>query len=294
LNIFGRQILHYIPRISGWPAPARIISFLLIIVVSWSPFALLIYSYFRLTSNVNSPEIVNLLNIFVMGGLGLPFLFLLPWWGKTIHQQTKVFHHLGWGADRQSWYKFGQGWCIGVSSLMLLLLVQGWLGWLTWQPAAVSWPGLIGGGLLSSLGVGIIEELVFRGWILDELDRDYSQPMTLWVNSVIFAASHFGNPAHLILGWPRFLGLIVLGLLLVVAKRSQGNRLGISIGLHAGLIGVIYLKDVGQIIKFTNRIPEWVTGVGGTPVAGVSGVLALLVLLGYFARLSRLAHKVRG
>jgi uncharacterized protein len=228
-----------------------------------------------------------------MGGLGLTFLVMLPWWGKTIHQQTRVFHHLGWVADRQSLYRFGQGWCMGLSSLMLLLLVQGWLGWLNWQPPAVSWYALIGGGLLSSLGVGIIEELVFRGWILDELERDYSQPIALWMNAVIYAALHFGNPAHLILGWPRFLGLIVLGLVLVVAKRSQGNRLGISIGLHAGLIGVIYLKDVGQILTYTNRVPEWVTGVGGTPVAGVSGVLALMILLGYFARLSRLARKVR-
>jgi uncharacterized protein len=273
--------------IANLPAPIRILAFLLVCIIAWAPFALVIYSYLKSTYDLADPGTLNLLNIFVMGGLGLTFIVLLPWWTKAIYDRSQAFSHLGLVRSYRNFWGLLQGWSIGFASLLLLYLVQGWLGWLTWQPVAIPWLDLIGGGLLSSLGVGFAEELVFRGWMLDELETDYSKLVALWSNALIFAALHFGDLLKIILGWPHFLGLTILGMLLVLAKRSQKNLLGIAIGLHAGLIGVIYLIDVGKMVKYTNKVPEWTTGIGGHPSAGILGIFALVVLLGYFARLNR-------
>lgn len=276
--------------IATLPAPIRILAFLLVLVIAWAPFALAIYGYFKSTRDLTDPGILNLLNIFVMGGLAGTFIALLPWWHKALYGREKAFSHLGLVRSTRNLFGLWRGWLIGFSSLLLLYVMQSWLGWIIWQPAAIPWADLIGGGILSSLGVSFAEELVFRGWILDELETDYSKPIALWSNSLIFAALHFGNPIHIILGWPNFLSLTILGFLLVLAKRSQKNLLGISIGLHAGLIGMVYLTDVGKIVKHTNQVPEWLTGIGGNPAAGILGILSLLALLGYFARLNRYVY----
>jgi hypothetical protein len=36
-----------------------------------------------------------------------------------------------------------------------------------------------------------------------------------------------------------------------------------------------YIVNVGQLVKFSNQVPNWVTGVDKNPLAGVVGVLAL-------------------
>jgi uncharacterized protein len=270
--------------IANLPAPVRILAFLLVLVVGWAPCAAMIYGYFKFARDLNDPGVLNLLNIFVMGGLGVFFIVMLPWWSKTVYGRDRAFGFLGLVGSRRNAIGFLRGWVIGFSALGLFYLGQGWLGWLEWQPVKVPWGQLIGGGLLSSLGVGFAEELVFRGWMLSELEADYSLAVSLWSNALIFAALHFGKPLSQMLGLlPQFPGLTIMGLMLVLAKRSQQNLLGISIGLHAGIIGVVYLVDVGKMVKYTHQVPDWITGIYGMPSAGILGIVALSLLSGYFA-----------
>jgi uncharacterized protein len=279
-----------LPRIANYPAPVRILAFLVAAIVCWSPFAAIIYLYLQSTQDLASPPGQNSLNIFIMGGLGGMVLVLLPWWLQRVHGPGTGYGSLGLRFDRRNGVGLVAGWLLGLSSLGLLYGFQESWGWLAWQPAALPWVSLIGGGLLSSWGVSLAEEILFRGWMLDELERDYPPAIALWSNALIFAALHFGNlgqiPGHILGGGLKFWGLTVLGLVLVVARRSQNYRLGAAIGLHAGLIGVIYLLDVGKLAKFTQRVPDWVTG-NGTPAAGLVGIIALLGLLGYFLWLDR-------
>jgi uncharacterized protein len=269
--------------IANLPAPVRILTFLLVLVIGWTPFATAIHIYFRATQDMNDPGVLNLLNILEKGGLGVCFLLALPWWNKAVYDRAQPFSFFGLVGSRRNAINFLRGWAIGFSSLLFLYLVQGWLGWLTWQPATIPWGQLIGGGLLSSIGVGFIEELVFRGWILTEFEADYSLAVSMWSNALVFAVIHFVRPWQVMLmTFPQFPGLTVLGLLLILAKRSQHNLLGISIGLHAGIIGVVYLVDVGKLVKYTDRVPDWITGVYGTPSAGLMGIMGLMSLAGYF------------
>lgn len=241
----------------------------MILLLLWLPIAAPAY---WLLSDSNTIALLTMPVLFV------EFMLLLRWWGSRVYRQPHPLQRYGLFLDRRSGYELLQGLSVGTILLITLFMVEGWLGWVTWRsPSGLIQIGLE--GLLISLGVGVGEELIFRGWLLDELQRDYSGRRSLWLSSLLFAALHFLKPIpEIIRTSPQFLGLVVLGLTLVWAKRRTGDRLGLPIGLHAGLVWGFYLINVGELIRYTNHVPAWVTGIDGNPLAGVAGLLVLVGL----------------
>jgi len=90
--------------------------------------------------------------------------------------------------------------------------------------------------------------------------------------------------------WPQFPGLLLLGLILVGGKRSRQNRLGLSIGFHAGLVWGYYMINVGKLIIYSGSVPDWVTGVNGNPLAGAIGLLFLGTLVLGMRKISENYH----
>ncbi|MEG5139845.1 MULTISPECIES: CPBP family intramembrane glutamic endopeptidase [unclassified Microcoleus] len=256
-------------KIANYPFLLRIIIFLLILAAIWLPVAAPIYLLVKDR---------NLATILTMGLLFAEFLFLVPRWGKQVYGQTQLLKSYGLVNTRQNGFELLTGLAIGLSITFTLFLVQGLFGFVSWQNSD-NLPRIIAEGLLSALGVGFAEELVFRGWLLDELQRDYNNQISVRANSLVFALSHFIKPVEAMLRtWPQFPGLLLLGLILVFAKRSRQNRLGLSIGLHAGLVWGYYIINVGELVRYSGSVPDWVTGVNGNPLAGAIGLLFLSVL----------------
>ncbi|MCC3407913.1 MAG: CPBP family intramembrane metalloprotease [Microcoleus sp. PH2017_10_PVI_O_A] len=256
-------------KIASYPFPLRVIIFLLILAAIWLPLAAPIYLLVKDS---------NLATILTMALLFAEFLLLLPRWGKQVYGQTQLLKSYGLVNTRQNGFELLTGLAIGISITFTLFLVQGLLGFVAWQNSH-NLPRIIAEGLLSAFGVGFAEELVFRGWLLDELQRDYSYPMSVRSNSLVFALSHFIKSVEgMLRTWPQFPGLLLLGLILVWAKGSCQNRLGLSIGFHTGLVWGYYIINVGELVRYSGSVPDWVTGVNGNPLAGAIGLLFLSVL----------------
>lgn len=131
-------------------------------------------------------------------------------------------------------------------------------------------------GWCSAVGIAFAEELLFRGWLLDELQRDYGKKICIWVTAIAYAIAHFLKPLEEIMRTAvTFPALVLLGIALVLAKYKYGDRLGMSIGIHGGLVWGYYVVNVGQLIEYTNKVPVWVTGIDGNPIAGVMGLVFL-------------------
>jgi len=64
-------------------------------------------------------------------------------------------------------------------------------------------------------------------------------------------------PAEILRTLPGFPGLLLLGLTFVWAKRSRRSRLGLPIGLHAGLVWGYYIINVGQLVEYSGQVPDW-------------------------------------
>jgi hypothetical protein len=223
-----------------------------------------------------------------MSLLAFEFLALVKLWGQVVYQQPHIFQGYGLAVTDQNGLDLIEGLATGLSSLWALFLLQGWLGWLSWQDFPPRFPVVLLEGLLVALGVGLAEEAAFRGWLLDELQRDYSPKISLWGSSVVYAGLHFLKPiAEVLRTLPQFPGLVMLGLALVWAKRSRSGRLGLSIGLHAGLVWGYYLIQVGELVKYSNQVPEWVTGIDQNPLVGGMGLMFLGTIAFWMRRRSQ-------
>jgi uncharacterized protein len=262
-------------RLAQRPAPIRLGYFIFTLLMLWLPIAIPMYLLVR---------DANLVSIVTMVALYIEFIFLARLWGKRVYNQTQVFDDFGLQFLPSNRIDLLGGFTVGLTSISILFLLEGWLGWLVWQPASMSSAQLILEAIIIGLATGFAEELFFRGWLLSELERDYKEATALWVNVIIFAVSHFIRPLEAILRtWTQFIGLVLLALTLVWGKRWREGRLGLPIGLHGGLVCGWYIINVGKLIKYTGEVPEWVTGVNNNPLAGVMGLL-FLSLLGWQCR----------
>ena len=260
-----------IAKLAQYPAPVRLSLFLIALLLVWLPLAAPIYLFLSYDP--------NLVTILTMGLLFGEFLWLLRWWGKQVYQQPQLLSYYGLKGTRQNGLDLLKGLGIGLLFVFALFALEGLLGWLEFQTPQPELPRLIVEGLVSALGIGFAEELVFRGWLLEELQRDYSPKTALWADAIIFAVSHFlKSLSEVIRTFPGFPGRLLLGWALVWAKRSSGGLLGLPIGLHAGLVWGYYIINVGKLVRYSDRVSPWITGVDGDPVAGVMGLLFLGVL----------------
>ena len=258
----------------NYSAPIRLGIFILALLVLWLPIAVPIYWLI---------QDQNLVNILTLPLLYAEFILLLRLWGKYVYRQPLLLHY-GLTKTRRNGKDLVVGLGTGITAVLCLFLIEGWLGWLVWQQPNIFLPKLIVEGLIIAIAFGLAEELLFRGWLLWELQRDYRPTVAVWTDAILFAVLHFIKPLpDIIRTLPQFPALVLLGLTLVWAKQAGGSRLGLPIGIHAGLIWGYYIINVGQIVQYSGRVPEWITGVDRNPLAGVMG-LVFLSLIGLLIR----------
>ena len=268
LSLFG--------KIAKFSAPVRIGIFILTLLLSWLPLATPIYLLVK---------DANLASILAIAILYIEFIILVQFWGKKVYRQPQLLRCYGLEISRGNLERFCQGLGIGFVSLFGFFILETFLGFVIWQAPSERFLQYIVEGLLVSVGIGFAEELLFRGWLLDELERDYSAKVALWVSSIVYALLHFIKPlTEIWRTWPQFPGLVLLGVIFVWAKRSRkknlGHRnkqelLGLPIGIHAGFVWGYYIINVGGLVKYPGVVAEWVVGIDGNPLAGLMGFLFL-------------------
>lgn len=250
----------------------RLLFFVGALAILWLPLAIPIYILLR-----QEPNLASILTMILL-------FFELVWfwqvWGRNIHQEKRIFKRYGLVVNRKNFSEFAQGLATGFCLCLSLFIVETLFGWIEIVPSAINLGKIVAEGLLSAMGIALAEELLFRGWLLDELIRDYSRKTCLWVGSTVFALAHFLKPIEEIVRTAvNFPALIVLGMILILAKYNKSDRLGMCIGIHGGLVWSYYIIDVGRLVEYTNRVPTWITGIDGNPIAGIMGLIFLSALL---------------
>lgn len=255
-------------KIAQFSAPVRIIFFFGVLSVFWLPLALPIYWLLRVDPNRAS--------IVTMGLLIVELLCFWQFWGRYVHGDRHIYRRYGLVRNKKNTQEFLRGLAIGFCLCSGLFITEALFGWITINNPSVSLIRIIVEGFFSAVGIALGEELLFRGWLLDELQRDYGKKSCLWLTAIAYALAHFLKPIEEIIRTAvTFPALVLLGLALVLAKHKYGDRLGIAIGIHAGLVWGYYVVNVGQLIEYTNQVPVWVTGIDGNPIAGIMGLIFL-------------------
>lgn len=201
--------------------------------------------------------------------------------------------------DRRSFGSLGLGWNpqaaadllygVMVAGLMmgLIFLVEWAAGWLrvegfAWQ--SESWPRVLVECALIAfvfMLVGWHEELLSRGYWLQNLGVGLNLGWGVSLSSALFALAHAANPN---VSWEALLGLFAAGLFLAYGYlRTQ--QLWLPIGLHIGwnfFEGTIFGFPVSgsffyRLIRHSVSGPELITGGDFGPEAGLI-VLPMMVL----------------
>lgn len=166
---------------------------------------------------------------------------------------------------------FLYGELIAVGLMAVIFAAETAAGWLYYQPRYELRKAVLKSSLsaLSSLTVVAIEEPLFRGVILKTLLAAVPWPVAIPLGAVVFSAAHFIRKVRTY--WPS-VGLAVLALWLGVAYYRTGT-LWMSMGIHSG--GIL---AIGVHRCFLNyRGPEWLVGTQTFPIAGVVGMVVMLV-----------------
>ncbi len=264
------DLIRSLASLKRFPAIARIIAFLLILGLCWAPFALPILFLVK---------DANLQSLLTMPILYLLFVGFLQVWNPVVHSENQPLKRYGLRSLNLNFKNLFSGLLVAWGFVLILFFFQGDMGWMQWFSPSPGLSKIVLESLVVSLAVGFAEELLFRGWLLDELERDYSKRTATIACSAIFAISHFIRPwDQFIAGWLTFPALFILSLTLVWAKQVTQGRLGLSIGLHAGLVGGYYILNVGNLVKPVSSVPTWLTGMNGNPLASIPGVTALIAI----------------
>ena len=174
--------------------------------------------------------------------------------------------------------------------VVLLVGVEVQLGWRSPHLTRLSLAKLpqdflVAAGILVLTGfIGGIEELVFRGVLVQGLLAVMPIGAMVGLASLIFALSHlvWDGPE----GMPSLPGLGLMGAVLLLARWVDGGSLALPWGLHTGWIFAIALLDTLQLAPPVDTNISWLAGKPDQPLTGLPalGLLALtgLGLGGYF------------
>ena len=221
----------------------------------------------------------------------LLFLIVLPSWVRIRWSTRHPWRQLGLnrassGPKRSRALLRGLRWATALLVLISLISLGGqWAYWLGDLP----FPRLIN-ALLLCFGVGLAEELLFRGWLWGELNFLIGARRAVPAQAAIFSLVH----TRFNLGfWPMvglLVGLFLLGMALATRRRLDQGSLWGCIGLHGGLVGGWFALQSG-LLQWSPQSPLWLTGPGDNPLGGIVGIVAMGTLVS--VQLTALARAAR-
>jgi membrane protease YdiL (CAAX protease family) len=216
--------------------------------------------------------------------LGITFSILIA----RRYLDRRSFTSLGLQANWQAVYDLSFGFVLTGLMIGLIYLVEWVFGWLevesyAWQVENL---GTLTGSILTMLLLfGLVswqEELVSRGYWLQNLSEGLNRSLGVLLSSAVFALVHVLNPN---VSWIAFLGLFLSGLFLAYGY-LRTKQLWLPIGLHLGwnfFEGTVFGFPVSgqysyQLIRQSTSGPELITGGAFGPEGGL--ILLPILLLG--------------
>lgn len=188
----------------------------------------------------------------------------------------------------KTWITLGIGLGVAMVGVGLLVAVQLALGWRQGKrrPTGSDQPpapessqtsmALLFALPMLTLFIGWVEELIFRGVLVNGLRTALPGAAVAVLASALFAVSHlvWDGPA----GVPSLPGLGLMGLVLLLARWAMAGDLSLAWGLHSGWILAIALVDTLHLTQPSPTAPT-LAGKPDQPLTGLPA-LGLMVLTG--------------
>ena len=223
----------------------------------------------------------------------LLFLIILPSWGNVRWKTNNLWVSIG--LDFKNKFTalkiFFSGFKFSVCLLFILVVFFFSCGWID-RFGHIKFTELLN-AILLIIGIVFAEEIVFRGWLMEEMVLLFGLRRGIILQSAVFSLSHYRSDIGVFALIPFFTGLFLFGLVLTLRRTIDKGSLWGCIGLHGGLVGVWYLFDSGMLI-FSVDTPYFLLGPSKNmvnPIGSVFGITILLITIffqrRFFARTGR-------
>ena len=212
------------------------------------------------------------------------FIFSMPKWFEVRWGLKDTWILLGLKkVDKQgaSFIYFLKGLMYAIILLSLILIPITTNEWGNWSGKLS--PDILFNSILLIIGIGFAEELIFRGWLFEELKNKYGLIKGCIYQSFIFSITHLGFDIPFLQMISILIGLFLLGILLIMIRIKDNNCLWGCAGLHGGLVGIWFLSNNG-LIEISKDAPIWLVGPGSVntnPLGGLYGIVLLIITLIY-------------
>lgn len=229
----------------------------------------------------NGSSFLLLNTLVALGGITLSVIIARHFADK------RSFVSLGLKLNRKALADLSVGFALTAAMMGVIYLIEWTMGWLTFEgfarefqnPSQVARDALI--MLVVYIFVGWQEELVGRGYWLQNLEEGLNLDWAVFISSLFFSLAHYGNPSF---AWAPLIGLLISGYFLAYAY-IRTRSLWLPIGLHIGwnfFEGTVFGFQVSGtesfrlILQSVNGPTLW-TGGGFGPEAGLILIPGLLV-----------------
>ncbi|KAL1547864.1 hypothetical protein AAHA92_16171 [Salvia divinorum] len=274
-------------RLSERPLLQRILGFVFMVLLLWSPIVLPLLP--TLMQNWATRNPFKIAEFACIAGLYISTMGMIMLWGKRIRKYDDPLMQYGFDlASLPKLQDFLKGLAGGVVLVTLIHTVNASLGsgHLHW-PITLSLSSsdpvasmkaygrmflLIVRGTAAASVIAAVEELLFLSWLPQEIGADFGFHRGVFISGLVFALSQ-----RSLLEIP---GLWLLSISLSGARQRNQGSLSIPIGLRAGIMASNVILRTGGFLSYRSTYPLWVAGVRPfKPFSGVIGLAFSLVLV---------------
>ncbi len=239
------------------------------------------FYFFDRGISANKLSIIGTIITFIL------FLIVLPSWGRIRWKTNHLW--LSIGLDFQNKLSSLKIFLNGfIFSSFLLSIFCFFLFLCGWVEAVdnIKFTQLLN-ALLLIVGIVFAEEIVFRGWLIEEMVLLFGLKKGIIFQSAIFSLAHYRSDIGWIALIPFLIGLFLFGLVLTLRRTMDKGSLWGCIGLHGGLVAIWYLFDSGMV-TFSIDTPYYLLGPSKdmiNPIGSVIGIIILLITIFFQRRL---------
>ena len=225
-------------------------------------------------ANEESVSLIGTIFTFLM------FVFSLPKWFEIRWGLKDTWILLGIkkiDRNRDLIFYFLRGFLLSlilISLIVIPIISTEWGYWI----GEIS-PDIFTNAIILTIGVGFAEELIFRGWLLEELKKQFGLKKAIIAQSLIFSFVHIGFDLPFWEMLSILTGLFLFGISLSLIRLKNKNSLWGCIGLHGGLVGLWFITNNG-LLDISKDTPKWLVGPGSintNPLGGIVGISLMII-----------------
>ena len=219
-------------------------------------------------------SLVGTIFTFLIFVFSLPTWFHIRWGFKNAWKLLGVSNFEG---NRKFIFYFIRGFLLSTILISLILFPIITAQWGTWVGTLSI--EIILNAIFLIIGIGFAEELIFRGWLLEELKKQFGLKKAIILQASLFSIVHIGFDLPFWQMISILTGLFLLGILLCLIRLKDKNSLWGCIGLHGGLVGLWFITNNG-LLEISKNSPKWLVGPGTVntnPLGGIFGISLMVI-----------------